>query len=129
VCLALCGLEGQSWKLRLVIWLGIALFVIFAVVFVVLVWIQIRWRDPSSPAAREDGPDWWWPMIFVGACCPPLGFLLGQLVGGDAQPAAFSVPLQGAMLGWAVTGLLHVAVPTPRSAKPANDAVTSETSG
>jgi hypothetical protein len=94
--------------------LGIALCGILAVRRLLIEWIRIRSLDRHSATPEEHYYDWWWPMTYVGGCCPTIGFLLGRFVAGNAQPAAFIFPLHGAMLGWAVAGLLLIAVPIPK---------------
>jgi hypothetical protein len=106
----------------LLVWLGIALCGILAGRCLVREWIRIRSLDRHSATPEEGHYDWWWPMTYVGVSCPSLGFLLGRFLAEGAEPAAFLFPLHGAMLGWAVAGLLLVAVPPEKNAWAASDA-------
>jgi hypothetical protein len=42
---------------------------------------------------------------------PAYGFLLGESLAGEGQPVAFTAPLQGAMIGWAVGSVLRSLFP------------------
>ncbi len=70
----------------------------------VVIWLVARSRGAATNTAT------WVSFVQVLSMTPffwpAYGFQLGELVAGEVQPAAFTVPLHGAMIGWAVGSIL-----------------------
>jgi serine/threonine protein kinase len=102
-----CSPDRMGWWFRLFFWLGIAGMGFCVVMFGgMLVWQLVA----SSRDSATDAIVWQsfrGMLSVVAPFCPAFGFLLGELVAGDVQPAAFTAPLTGAMIGWAAGVVLY----------------------
>jgi hypothetical protein len=113
------ALSGDKYGTVLV-WSCVTLAVIWTCIGVclamVIAWHLLRrWGTRSAPGWVADDLAAFGPMLILAFLSgPALGFLLGRLIAGGKEPAAFTAPLNGATIGYAVGLMLSALGQTTR---------------
>jgi hypothetical protein len=85
--------------------LHLGLWVYFAVAGIGLGTVLVPLLVAPAPDPDRHAADWLRFRSLLSVIAPwlaPFGFMVGELAAGQAQPAVFTAPPSGAMIGWAI---------------------------